>query len=484
MTIVEVQGETADADVIVVGAGPVGLALATELALAGTRVVVAEKLAERDGQSKAMNLQPRTAEVLDLRGLLSRADERSIGRIDDGHFAGIPLRYDGLDTRYPYQVGILQARVEAVLEERLAELGGELRRGWELTGFEQDAEGVTVHGPETLRARYLVGCDSGRSTVRKLLGVGFPGTAATRYTTIADVVLGAGSEEPPVDWAPTGSMRRRRPDGSFASVLPIGEPGLYRFVYFDGRRERTEATTEEVTTALRTFYDDEYELLEVRHASRFSDASRQAEKYRVGRVFLAGDAAHIHPPAGGQGLNLGVQDAFNLGWKLAAVVAGRMPETLLDTYHAERHPVGARVLGNTRAQGVLRTPDLEHAALREIVTDLLDIPQANRAVAAMITGIDIDYDGPGHVGTRLPDLRIGTAWASELFRSGLGVLLATDEKHLVPAKPWADLVTATLVEELPWPEVDAVLVRPDGYVCWTAPGAAVTTSLRAWFGEQ
>jgi 2-polyprenyl-6-methoxyphenol hydroxylase-like FAD-dependent oxidoreductase len=472
-----------DTDVIVAGAGPVGLALATELALAGTRVIVVEKLAERGRQSKAMNLQPRTAEVLDLRGLLSRADERSIGRIDEGHFAGIPLSYDGLDTRYPYQVGILQNRIEAVLEERLVELGGELRRGWELTGLEQDAEGVTVRGPETLRARYLVGCDSGRSTVRKLLAVAFPGTSATQYTTIADIVLAAGTEEPPTTWTTMGDTRRQRPDGSFASIIPIGEPGLCRFVYFDGRHERTEATPAEVTTALRNFYGDEYVLLQFRHASRFSDASRQATRYRTGRAFLAGDAAHIHPPTGGQGLNLGVQDAFNLGWKLAAVLTGRMPETLLDTYHTERHPVGARVLDNTRAQGVLRTPDVEHKALHEILTGLLDIPQANRAVAAMITGIGIDYGGPGHAGTRLPDFRISTGWASELFHSGHGVLLAANEKHLAAAKPWADHVTATLVEELPWPDVEAALVRPDGYVCWTAPGETIKTPLRTWFGD-
>jgi 2-polyprenyl-6-methoxyphenol hydroxylase-like FAD-dependent oxidoreductase len=471
-----------DTDVIVAGAGPAGLALATELALAGTRVVVVEKLPERSGQSKAMNLQPRTAEVLDLRGLLSRADERSIARIDEGHFSGIPLNYGALDTRYPYQVGILQGRVEAVLEERLAELGGELRRGWELTGFEQDDEGITVLGPETLRARYLVGCDGGRSTVRKLLGVAFHGTEATQYNTITDVILGAGTEQPPTGWTSMRQARRQRPDGSFASIVPIGEPGLYRFVYFDWRRERTEVTGEEVAGTLRRFYGDEYKLLEVRHASRFSDASRQAEKYRVGRVILAGDAAHIHLPAGGQGLNLGVQDAFNLGWKLAAVVAGRTPETLLDTYHAERHPVGARVLDNTRAQSVLRTSDLQHTALREILTELLDIPEANRAIAAMITGLDIDYGGTGQTGTRLPDFRIGPRWASELFHSGHGVLLATDEKHLAPAKPWADRVTAVLVDDLPWPDIEAVLVRPDGYVCWTATGETVTTPLQAWFG--
>jgi FAD binding domain-containing protein/aromatic ring hydroxylase-like protein len=329
------------------------------------------------------------------------------------------------------------------------------------------------------------GCDGGRSTVRKLIGVAFPGTEPTRHATIADVLLGAGTEEPPTSWTSMemGGARRQGPNGSFASILPIGEPGLCRFVYFDGRHERTDVSSEEVAKVLRTFYGDAYELLEVRHASRFSDASRQVEKYRTGRVFLAGDAAHIHWPAGGQGLNLGVQDAFNLGWKMAAVVAGRVPETLLDTYHTERHPVGASVLENTRAQNCLRTPDLEHTALRKIVTGLLDTPEANRAIAARIAGLDIDYGCKGHRGARLPDFRIGTGWASELFHSGHGVLLATDEKHLASAKPWTDRVAAVLVDELPWPDVEAVLVRPDGYVCWTAPGEAVTTPLQAWFGS-
>ena len=186
-----------DTDVIVAGAGPAGLALATELRLKGTRVVVVEKLMERGGQSKAMNLHPRTAEMLDLRGLLARANECAMGRLEEAHFAGIPLHYDGLDTRYPYQVGILQARVETVLEQRLTELEGKVRRGWELAGFEQDSEGVTVRGPETLRARYLIGCDGGHSTVRKLLNVAFPGTEPTRFATIADIVLGSDTEESP-----------------------------------------------------------------------------------------------------------------------------------------------------------------------------------------------------------------------------------------------------------------------------------------------
>jgi 2-polyprenyl-6-methoxyphenol hydroxylase-like FAD-dependent oxidoreductase len=471
-----------DTDVIISGAGPAGLALATELALAGARTVVVEALAVRSGQSKAMNLQPRTAEVLELRGLLSRAGQRAIGHIDGGHFAGVPLDYSALDTRYPYQVGILQAQVETVLEERLAALGGDLRRDWRLSGFEQDGEGVTVHGPEPLRARYLVGCDGGRSTVRKLLGVGFPGTAATRWNTVADVVLGPGTAQPPVTLARFGEGRRRRPDGTFASIVPIGEPGLYRFVYFDHGDERTEVTSDEVGERFRLFFGEEYELLDVRYASRFGDAARQAERYRVGRVFLAGDAAHIHSPAGGQGLNTGVQDAFNLGWKLAAVLAGRMPGDLLDTYETERRPVGARVLANTSAQSALQARDPAHAALRDVVAGLLTLPDGNRAIAAMISGLDVDYGGPGPVGTRLPDLPIGAGWASELFRDGRGVLLTTHEEHVVAAAPWGDRVTAAVVGSLPWADVEAVLVRPDGYLCWTAPGGAVDEPLRQWFG--
>lgn len=474
-----------DTDVIVAGAGPAGLALATELRLKGTRVVVVEKLMERGGQSKAMNLHPRTAEMLDLRGLSARANECAMGRLEEAHFAGIPLHYDGLDTRYPYQVGILQARVETVLEQRLTELEGKVRRGWELAGFEQDSEGVTVRGPETLRARYLIGCDGGHSTVRKLLNVAFPGTEPTRFATIADIVLGSDTEESPTTRTSMafGGTGRHGPNGSYASIIPIGEPGLHRFAYFDGRLERTKVTTEEVASALRTFYGDEYKLQEVRYASRFSDASRQAETYRIGRVFLVGDAAHIHWPAGGQGLNLGVQDAFNLGWKMAAVVAKRSPEALLDTYHTERHPVGAAVLDNTRAQNALRASDLEHTALRKIVTGLLAIPEANRAVAAMIAGLDIDYGGPGHTGTRLPDFRIDAGWASELFHSGHGVMLATDEKYLASTRRWADRIEVVLVDALPWTNVEAVLVRPDGYVCWTAPGDAIATALQAWFGD-
>jgi len=471
-----------NADVVVVGAGPVGLTLATELRLAGAQVVVVEKLAQRSGQSKALNLQPSTAGVLDLRGLLSRANERSFGRFDGGHFAALHLCYEGLETRYPYQVAVLQGRVEIVLEERLAELGGELHRGWELTGVEQDDIGVTVYGPETLRTRYLVGCDGGRSTVRKRLSVAFPGADEGSIFAVCDVVLSDGTKKLPTVFTPFGDMRGGGA-GSFAMVVPIGEPGLCRMTFVDHKSERTEVTRDEVARAVQTFYGADYNFVELRYASRHSNSSRQAETYRVGRAFLAGDAAHVHPSVGAQALNLGMQDAFNLGWKLGAVVTGRMPESLLDTYHAERHPVGARVIDNTRAQSALLGRDPEHAALRDIFKRLLDIPEANRFIADMIAGTDVDYGGPGHTGTRLPDFPIGSGWASDLFHAGHGVLFARDSALLAPSDPWADRVAAVLVDALPWADVEAVLVRPDGYACWTAPGPDLTTSLRTWFGE-
>jgi 2-polyprenyl-6-methoxyphenol hydroxylase-like FAD-dependent oxidoreductase len=473
-----------DAEVIVVGAGPVGLMAAMELALAGIDVAVVEALDERGGQSKAMSLQPRTAEVLDLRGLLARAGQHEIAQMNGGHFGTIPLSYEGLGTRYPFQVGLLQRHLETVLETRVCELGGKLWRGWALTDLEQDATGVTVRGPSSLRASFVVAADGAHSTVRKLQGDSFSGTDATRYTTIADVILGPGVAEPPTRWTSMGQTRRVKPDGSFASVVWIGEDGLFRFVYFDGQTQRAEVTGEEVAAAFERFYGDEYLLGDVRYASRFSNATRQAENYRYGRVFLAGDAAHIHPPAGGQGLNLGVQDAFNLGWKLAAVVRGTAPETLLDSYHAERYPVGARVLNNTLAQGVLGIRDPQHLALRQIFTELMGLPQANQQIAGMISGLDVDYGGPGYEGIRMPDFETDGGWASALFHTGNGVLLTTGKSDAATTSPLADRIVHAEVPVLPWPELDAVLVRPDGYVCWTsASPQPLAAALSAWFGS-
>lgn len=277
-------------------------------------------------------------------------------------------------------------------------------------------------------------------------------------------------------------LRRVAPDGSTANLIPGGESGLFRMLYNDHRMTRDDVTREQLVEALHRFYGDDYELQDVCYAGRFGDASRQVEDYRAGRVFLAGDAAHIHLPAGGQGLNLGVQDAFNLGWKLAAVIAGTMPEALLDTYHAERHPVGARVLDNTRAQNALRRQDPDSQALGKILGWLLDIPEANRAMAEMISGLDIDYGGEGPIGTRLRDFKIGSFWVSTAFQTGHGVLLARREKHLAAARPWSSRVVGLLVEDLPFPDCEAVLVRPDGYLCATDAGEALLASLTKWFG--
>jgi 2-polyprenyl-6-methoxyphenol hydroxylase-like FAD-dependent oxidoreductase len=360
-------------DVIVAGAGPTGLMLAGELALGGARVLVLERLTARTGQSKALNLQPRSAEVLASRGLLDDLLTVALARLPNGHFAGLPLDYSQLPTPYPYQIGIPQARVEERLADWACSLGAEIRYGEELKSFAQDDTAVTVNGE---RAGYLVGCDGGRSLVRKQLGIEFPGRDARMCALVADVTLADGG---PADWelpAPKG-------DG-LLTVLPLGD-GVFRVLAAGPAQmtagRDTPVPDDEVAEALAR---NDLELGEVRWASRFTDTTRQAAQYRTGRVFLAGDAAHVHSPAGGQGLNLGLQDAFNLGWKLAEVIRGEAGDDLLDTYHSERHPVAARVLESTRAQGVLFVPDEDVHALRHLFTELVD----TRALAMRVAGLD------------------------------------------------------------------------------------------------
>ncbi|MFD8142849.1 FAD-dependent monooxygenase [Streptomyces sp. NPDC059708] len=496
-------------DVIVVGAGGAGLTLATELALAGVPAVVLDRLPGRNLQSRAGAIQPRTAEMLALRGLLDDALGRSIDfELVGGHFAGLPvaLDYTAWDTRYPHPVLLPQDQLEAVLEDRLAKLGGRVLREHRLTGLRQDADGVTVtvgtpDGAErSLRGRYLVACDGAHSGVRKIVGAAFPGQAATARMATADLLLTG-----EIDRSAGGHISSRihtSPEGHFAMITPLAG-GLHKLIFSGPRTMEAErdapVTEEEVREVLRATHGGALDVAEIRYSSRFSNASRQLEHYRYDRVFFAGDSAHIHSPAGGQGLNLGVQDAFNLGWKLAAVLRGEAGEALLDTYESERHPVAARVLALTRAQGVVMGPQRDGglAELRDVLTDLLRQPDANRYMAGVMAGLDLRLPSPdaaAHplLGLRMPDLDLvvdgGDGGAgkrvrfSELTRDGRGVLLLLGDAPLAAALPWGDRVTRVRARaESGTAGAEAILVRPDGYVCW-AGGAGLTETLTRWFG--
>jgi 2-polyprenyl-6-methoxyphenol hydroxylase-like FAD-dependent oxidoreductase len=491
--------------VVIAGGGPTGLMLAGELALAGVDVAIVERRASQDlPGSRAGGLHSRTIEVLDQRGIADRfLSEGQVAQV--AGFAGTTLDIGDFPTRHPYGLGLWQKHIERILAGWVDELGVPINYGSEVTGFVQDDAGVDVElaDGQSWRAEYLVGCDGGRSLIRKAAGIEFPGWEPTTSSLIAEVEM---AEEPElgirrdaIGVHALGRAEYEIRDGEvvYADRGPVGvmvtEPRVGR---------TTEPTLRDLSEALIVVYGTDYGIHSPTFISRFTDMTRQAAAYRDGQVLLAGDAAHVHAPDGGQGLNTGVQDAVNLGWKLAQVVKRTSPESLLDTYHAERHPVAARVLQTTMAQVALRRPDERTNALRNTMAELLSMDEPRKRFAAMLSGLDIQYDlGDGHplLGRRMPDLdlvtRGGTVRVFTLLHDARPVLLNLgNQPGDFDISPWAHRVSAInasfdgawdlpVLGQVAAPA--AVLIRPDGYVAWVADGtdAGLRVALTTWFGS-
>lgn len=479
-----------DADVLIVGAGPTGLMLAAELALAGVSVALVERRSSQHLEgSRAGGLHARSLEVLDQRGIAERFVSQ--GQVYPVvHFNMIPLDISDFPSRHNHLLGLWQNRIEEILADWVGELGVEIGHGVEVAGFTQTDTHVeaTLSDGRLLRGKFLVGCDGGRSMVRKAAGIGFPGWEATTSWLIAEVQT---AEEP--KWG-------FHQDALGTHAIGRAEDAFARIVLTETQVSSGDPSLADLSAALTAIYGCDFGVHSPRWLSRFTDMTRQADRYRAGRVLLAGDAAHVHPSMGGQGLNIGLQDAVNLGWKLAQAAKGVAPVSLLDSYQAERQPVGARVLRNTMAQVALRRMDDRSKALAETMADLLALDAARQQIGAELSGLGVHYDlGPGHplLGRRMPDLDLHTATGAlrvfSLLHSARPVLLNLSAADLPESAPWADRVQrveASYAGDWQLPAIGpvdppaAVLVRPDGHVCWVGGGTAagLEEALTRWFG--
>jgi 3-(3-hydroxy-phenyl)propionate hydroxylase len=477
--------------VVIAGGGPTGLMLAGELTLAGVDVAIVERRASQELiGSRARGLHARTIEVLDQRGIADRfLAEGQPAQVQS--FAGVRLGIGDFPSRHPHGLALMQNHFERILAGWVGELGVPILREREVTGFSQDATGVDVELSEgrSLRAAFLVGCDGGRSLIRKAAGIEFPGWDPTVSSLIAETEM---RDEPQL------GIRYDENGTQAIGRLDDGRVGVVITERYVGQSDGP--TLRDLSEALVAVWGTDFGVRSPTWISRFTDMTRQAAAYREGRVLLAGDAAHVHYPVGGQGLNLGVQDAVNLGWKLAQVVRGTSPERLLGTYQAERHPVGARVLRTTMAQTALSRSEARTDAVRDTIADLLALDAARDRMAGMISGLDIHYDfGEGHplLGRRMPDLDLVTADGPvrvfSLLHQARPVLLNLVEPGAVDVTPWSDrvpLLDAAYDGAWDLPVIGpvdapgAVLVRPDGYVAWVGDStdAGLADALTTWFG--
>jgi 2-polyprenyl-6-methoxyphenol hydroxylase-like FAD-dependent oxidoreductase len=489
--------------VVIAGGGPTGMVLAAELALAKVDVAIFERRASEDVESsRAGGLHSRTIEVLDQRGVADRfLAEGQKAQVMS--FASVPLDISKFPTRHPYGLGLWQNHVERILAGWVRELGVPVYRGCEVTGCAQDDAGVDVElaAGRSVRAGYLVGCDGGRSLVRKAAGIEFLGWDATTSNLIAEAEMAEepelGTRQDALGVHGIGRLEYEIVDGQ----VVFAEEGPVRLTVTEAQtRASDQPTLRDVSEALVAVYGTDFGVHSLKWISRFTDMTRQAASYRNGRVLLGGDAAHVHSPVGGQGLNTGVQDAMNLGWKLAQVVHGTSPDSLLDTYHAERYPVGARVLKGTMAMAALMRSNARNDALRDAIAEVVALHDSNKWLAGRFSGLDIHYDlGEGHplLGRRMPDVEMltvhGAVRVFELLHEARPVLLNLAEPGALEVVGWADrvqLIEASYDNVWDLPVLGAVvaptavLIRPDGYVAWVGDGtdAGLADALTTWLG--